>query len=316
MVFGIEVPGLQKEIQFSNRTLLKWFLPYVLVASLQYQFAKDGLTYSSAFVLMSFRYVFAGIFFYFVGGRKIPLDRDSILVAFFSAFSTIFWAVGLSTVSSGDSAVLSYTMPLFSIPLAFVIIKERVSGRELTGALIGFSGVLVYSLSLSHSTQFLGSLFTILGAVFWGGYSIFYRKLRHRQTFPILTTQFLLGSIPILIGTIFYPELKVTTDLIIDIVYIVIFTGVVQFFLWNGLLRRGRVGKITTLAFAVPAATVLIDYLRSLAIPTIYSIIGAALMFVGIFVSTWHKGATSPESLGDGARISSDRSSKDSHEKF
>ena len=308
---------MQKEIQFSNRTLLKWFLPYVLVASLQYQFTKDGLNYSSPFVLMSVRYVFVGFIFYFVGGRKIPHDKDSVLVAILASFSSIFWAIGLSTVSAGDSAVLSYTMPLFSIPLAFIIIRESVSARELAGALIGFGGVVVYSITLAHSSQFLGALYTILGAVFWGGYSVYYRKLRARKPLPILTTQFLLGSIPCLIGAIFYPQTTFTTDLIIDLVYIVIFTGAVQFFLWNGLLRRGRVGRITTLAFAVPAATVLIDYLRTVEVPSVYSISGAALMFVGIFISTWHKsGGSEEESSGNRTNIQTEHSSKDPRERI
>jgi drug/metabolite transporter (DMT)-like permease len=284
---------LQKEGQFTNAALLKWFLPYVLVASLQYQFTKDALYYASPFVLMSFRYVVVGAIFYFLGGRKFQLDRDTILVATFASLSSILWAIGLSSVSAGDSAVLSYTMPLFSIPIAYLIIRERATPREVTGALIGFGGVVLYSLTLTHGSQFLGALYTILGAVFWGGYSVYYRKLRARKPIPILTTQFLLGSIPCLAGAFFYPEARFTPNLIGDLVYIVVFTGVVQFFLWNGLLRRGRVGRITTLALAVPAATVLIDYLRGISVPTIYAIAGAGLMFVGIFISNWNKSDTS-----------------------
>lgn len=237
---------MRKDIQFSNRNLLKWFLPYVLVTSLQYQFTKDGLNYASPFVLMSVRYLFAGTVFYFVGGRKIQFDRDSILVAVFASFSSIFWAIGLSSVSAGDSAVLSYTMPLFSIPLAFLIIRERGSTRELSGAIIGFGGVTLYSIALAHGSQFFGALYTILAAVFWGGYSVYYRKLRTRKPLPTMTSQFLLGSIPCLFGAIFYDETIITNSLVIDLLYIAIFTGVVQYSLWNGMLRRGRVGRITT----------------------------------------------------------------------
>jgi drug/metabolite transporter (DMT)-like permease len=284
---------LEKESQISNGQLLKWFLPYVLVASLQYQFTKDGLYYASPFVLMSFRYVFVGVIFYFVGGRKLQLDKDSILIAFFAAFSSIFWAIGLSNVSAGDSAVLSYTMPLFSIPIAYFVIREKATSLEVAGALVGFSGVVVYSVTLAHGSETLGAVFTIIGAVFWGGYSVYYRKLRAKKSVPILTTQFLVGSIPCLVGTAFYPEAKFTPNLIGDLLYIIIFTGLVQFYLWNGLLRRGRVGRITTLAFAVPATTIFIDYVRGISIPTDYAIVGAVLMFAGIFISNWYKVATS-----------------------
>ena len=280
---------MQTESRVSNKSILQWFLPYVLIASLQYQFTKDGLNYASPFVLMAIRYVFVGAMFYFIGGRKIPLDKDALLVAIFSSGSSIFWAIGLKYVSAGDSSVLSYTMPLFSIPIAFLVIREKISLRELSGAIVGFFGVVVYSLTLNHGSQLFGALATILGAIFWGVYSVYYRKLRFRASKPVLTTQFLVGSIPCLVGAFLFPQFVFNTSLLIDLVYIIVFTGLVQFYLWNSLLRRGRVGQITTLAFAVPALTILVDYLRGLAVPTYISILGALLMFLGIFISSWNK---------------------------
>jgi drug/metabolite transporter (DMT)-like permease len=278
---------LQKQARLANTTLAKWLVPYVIIASLQYQFTKDGLSYASPFVLMTFRYVFTGIIFYFLGGRKIPHDRDALLVALFSSASTLPWAIGLSYVSAGDSAILSYTMPLFSIPIAYIVIREKVLPRELLGVLVGFSGVVIYSLTLSHGSQFVGAAFTLVGAVFWAAYSVYYRKLRERDPLPILTTQFLVGSIPGAVGSIFYPQVLPGINLVVDVFYIVLFSGVVMFLLWNGLLRRGRVGRITTFAFAVPATTILIDSIRTLTSPSSLAVVGGIVMFVGIFIASW-----------------------------
>ena len=253
---------------------------------------------------MTFRYVFTGIIFYFLGGRKIPLDRDALLVAGFSSASTLLWAVGLTYVSAGDSAVLSYTMPLFSIPIAFVVIREKVMVRELLGALVGFSGVFVYSLTLNHGSQPLGAVFTLIGAVFWAAYSVYYRKLRSRDPIPILTTQFLVGSIPGAVGSLFYPQISAGVNLSVDLVYIVLFSGVVLFVLWNGLLRRGRVGRITTMAFAVPAMTILVDSIRTLTLPSSLAVIGGVMMFIGVFIANWSRDSgeatNSDTSIDDG----------------
>lgn len=285
-----------------DASLLKWFLPYVVVASLQYQFTKDGLKYSSPFVLMTLRYVSVGIIFYFVGGRKVILDRDTLLIAAFASTSTILWAFGLKMVSPGDSAVLSYTMPLFSIPIAFIVIKEKISRRELAGALVGFSGVVIYSLALTHGSLLVGALFSVTNAVFWAAYSVYYRKSKSKEAIPMLTTQFLVGSIPLIIGSFFFPQLNVTPNFLVDLTYVIVFTGVVQFYLWNGLLRRGRVGRITTMAFAVPAVSILIDSVRNLAVPPFYEIAGAAVMFLGIFVSNWNN-----DSQAQGSSVATDR---------
>ena len=280
---------MQSQVRLNNTTLVKWLVPYVVVASLQYQFTKDGLSYASPFVLMTFRYVFTGVVFYFLGGRKIPLDRDALLVAGFSSGSTLLWAVGLSYVSAGDSAILSYTMPLFSIPLAFVVVREKILSRELVGALVGFSGVVVYSLTLEHGSQPLGAFFTLVGAVFWAAYSVYYRKLRNREPIPIFATQFLVGSIPCVVGSVFYPQISPGVNLAVDLVYIVLFSGVVLFFLWNGLLRRGRVGRITTLGFAVPAVTIVIDSVRTLTLPSPFAVFGGVMMFIGVFIANWSR---------------------------
>jgi len=280
---------LQGQLRPVNTTLAKWLIPYVIIASLQYQFTKDGLSYASPFVLMSFRYVFTGVIFYFLGGRKIPLDRDALLVAGCSSVSTLTWAVGLSYVSPGDSAVLSYTMPLFSIPIAIVVIRERVLRRELMGALVGFGGVIVYSLTLSHGSELLGAFYTLVGAVFWAVYSVYYRKLRSREPIPILTTQFLVGSIPGAVGCLFFPQISPGISLLVDVAYLAIFSGVALFVLWNGLLRRGRVGRITTMAFAVPAMTILVDSVRTLSLPSALAVLGGVMMFIGVFIANWSR---------------------------
>jgi drug/metabolite transporter (DMT)-like permease len=284
---GVLQPAPRGQVRLTNTTLAKWLIPYVIVASLQYQFTKDGLTYASPFVLMTFRYVFTGMIFYFLGGRKIPLDRDVLFVAGCSSASTLLWAVGLTYVSAGDSAILSYTMPLFSIPIAFVVIREKVLRRELLGALVGFSGVVVYSFTLNHGSQPVGAFFTLVGAIFWATYSVYYRKLRNRDPIPILTTQFLVGSIPGAVGSLFYPQISPGINLLVDLVYIVLFSGVVLFVLWNGLLRRGRVGRITTMAFAVPAMTILVDSIRTLTLPSSLAVVGGIMMFIGVFIANW-----------------------------
>jgi len=74
-----------------------------------------------------------------------------------------------------------------------------------------------------------------------------------------------------------------------DLVYIVFFSGVVLFVLWNGLLRRGRVGRITTMAFAVPAMTILIDSIRTLAMPASLAVVGGIMMFIGVFIANWSR---------------------------
>lgn len=238
---------------------------------------------------MAFRYILVGVVFYFAGGRKVRIDRDTVKIATYASLSTMLWAVGLQYVSPGDSAVLSYTMPLFSIPIAYLALGEKSSLREIGGAIVGFSGVVLYSLTLTHGSFLIGAVLTIANAVFWAAYSTYYRKLRNSDPIPILTTQFMLGSIPFVLGSLAFPRFELTGNLVFDLIYIIVFTGVIQYYLWNALLRRGRVGRITTMAFAVPATSIVIDSLLSSSLPSSLAIVGAIIMFFGIFLSNWNE---------------------------
>jgi drug/metabolite transporter (DMT)-like permease len=243
---------------------------------------------------MAGRYLLVGTVFFFLGGRKLPLDRDALKVAFYASISTLLWAVGLQYVSPGDSAVLSYTMPLFSIPIAYFLINEKVSLREVFGAIVGFSGVILYSITLTHGSVLFGAILTIINAVFWATYSVYYRKLKDRDPAPILTTQFYVGAIPFVIGSFFFPRVNPTINFFVDFVYIVIFMGIFQYFLWNKLLRLGRVGRITTMAFAVPATSIFLDAVLYSEIPALLSIIGAGIMFAGISIASWQRDKPPP----------------------
>jgi len=116
-------------------------VPYVLVASLQYTFAKDGLQYVDPFVFMGLRYMIASTICFAIARNFRPiLNRDTLLLGVFAFLSTGLWVLGLQYVSAGQSAVLSYTMPLFAIPLAVLILKEGTTRFGTAGALIGFAG--------------------------------------------------------------------------------------------------------------------------------------------------------------------------------
>src|ERR1051325_9004424 len=106
-----------------SRRLAFYVIPYVLAASLQYEFAKDGLRFIDPETFMSVRYLIAGGVCFAIARNFRPIiNRDTLILSFFTFMSSAFWAEGLEYVSAAQSAVLSYTMPLFAIPLSIVML--------------------------------------------------------------------------------------------------------------------------------------------------------------------------------------------------
>lgn len=264
------------------------FVPYVVLAVFLYGFAKDSLTYSSPLFVMGVRYLIAGILLLSVS-RRFIFNRDLVILSLLTTFSTVLWAFGLEYVSPSDSAVLSYTMPLISILTSCVILKEKGTFMEVLGAVIGFSGVLVFSIPLLGGLLLLGSALTLLNAMFWSLYSVYFRKLKENDPVSVVASQFLLGA---LIMVVFSPvgfKLIFTGRFIIDLIYLAVLGGALQFLLWNLMMREDRIDVTTTSVFAVPALTMVKQSIETMKLPPALSITGVALMFAGIYTSAKSK---------------------------
>lgn len=268
---------------------LKFLLAYVFMTSSSYFFAKNGLLYSSPIFFMALRYaISAAILIPFV--RKIQINRDILILSLLTTTSTIFWSVGLLYVSPAQSSVLSYSMPLFSLPLAFLIVREKPTKYELTGIGVGFAGVVVYGIPLMGGFTMLGMILTIINAFFWASFTVYYRKMRDADPISINASQFLIGSGIMLLLSFPGFYFTISTDFLIDLLWMATFGGAFSFLAWNYLIKVSSVNRVTVLAFSVPIFTTVLEAIISMAIPETFFIIGIAMMFVGIYISRLTKG--------------------------
>jgi len=266
-------------------------IPYVIIASLQYQFAKDGLRFADPLTFMAARYLIASFAtFLFARSFRPRVNRDTVLLSLSTTMSTLLWIYGLQRVSPAQSAVLSYTMPLFAIPIAAMVLNERASRLGWVGTLVGFAGVLVYGMTLAGSgASLLGGLLTVGNAVFWASYTVYYRKTKHQDAATTVGTQLLIGGIIFLVFAPITFAVTVTPEFLLDLGYVSLVSGFASFLLWNAMLRRERVGKVTTLTFAVPAMTTLIGTVETGEVPGLATLGGIAIMFLGIYISRFRE---------------------------
>jgi drug/metabolite transporter (DMT)-like permease len=263
---------------------LKFLLPYVVFTAFSYFFAKDGLGFASPFVFMGLRYLIAGALLLSIS-RRIILTRSLLFLSAVTVTSTVFWAYGLLYVSPSESAVLSYSMPLFSLPIAFLMVSEKPSRMEILGIAIGFAGVLIYGIPLLSGFTLIGMVLTVINAFFWGTFTVFYRKLKDQDPVAVNATQFIVGAGIMLALSPLDFHLRITTGFLIDLAWMGTLGGALQFLLWNYMIRISKVNRITVLAFSVPIFTVVLEAFMTSRIPGVFSIAGVAVMFTGIFLS-------------------------------
>ena len=268
---------------------IKFLIPYVVFTAFSYFFVKNGLYYASPLIFMAMRYLIAGLLL-LAFSRRLILTKSLLALTLLTTTSTAFWAYGLLYVSPSESAVLSYSMPLFSLPIAFLLVAERPSKVEIAGIVVGFAGVVLYGIPLLSGFTLLGMVLTLINAVFWASFTVFYRKIKDQDPVAVNATQFILGSAVLFALSPLDFRLHFTSTFLIDLLWMATLGGALQFFLWNSMIRISRVNRITVLAFSVPIFTIVLDVFMTGVLPPIYSVAGVAVMFTGIALSRFKRG--------------------------
>jgi len=266
---------------------LTYIIPYIIVTTFQYQIAKDGLNYASPFVLMGLRYLIASAILFLISRRFNPIINKDMIVLSVCTFGSVgLWALGLQYVSPSESAVMSYTMPLFAIPLSMIIVGERTGRRGWSGAIVGFVGVMLYAIPLSRSNSTVfGGILTLGNAVFWAAYTVYYKKIKNHDRMMTIATQLMLTSVFLFLAATVDHRLEYSPNLVFDVAYLSIMNGVAQFYLWNGLVRIQKISKTATLIYLVPATATLFEYVQTRVLPSFLSIVGMCVMICGIYLS-------------------------------
>jgi drug/metabolite transporter (DMT)-like permease len=73
--------------------------------------------------------------------RTIRLMLAAVFVAIFGGFW--LFLVALKYIDASIAVVLNETAPLFVLPMAFFILKEKVSARSIIGAFVATAGVVL-----------------------------------------------------------------------------------------------------------------------------------------------------------------------------
>jgi len=210
-------------------------------------------------------------------------------------YALLFWAE--LYVSSGLSAVLQATIPIFGMVFAhFIIPSEPLRGPRIAGALVALGGVAVIC---SRLLDFGGLL------AFWGGVAIVFGaasaafsnvvlKARAIQLAPAMLAawQMIFGLIPlIVVGLVLEGNplhFHWTPRAIFCLFYLAIPGSAIAFLLLYWLLPRMSVTNLQTISFITPPGAVLFGWLLGGESFSLWSLIGGALVLVGVWL-IFHK---------------------------
>lgn len=139
-------------------------------------------------------------------------------------------AIGLSIVSTGRSVLLAYTFPIWVLPGAAIILRERITFTRLAAVGLGIGGLLVLvnpaNLDWHDDMALLGNFSLIAAALLWA-INIIHIRLHKWQSTPLVVAPWealLAGSIFALTAILFFEVPDAHWD--VRLVALLIFSGV------------------------------------------------------------------------------------------
>lgn len=229
---------------------------------------KQGLMYASPFALAAQRCVggaLALVVAVKLMGKSMRLvaPGQTLLIGLtqitgFVALQT--WA--LVEGGPGKTAVLIFTMPIWTLLMAWPLLGERVRGRQWLAAGSTLTGLLLIIAPWDMHASLISKLLGLGAALCWAISTILIKRLRRRQPVDLLvltTWQMILGSIPLLVLAALVPGRSTawTPHYILIITFLAVASVALCWWLWVWILDRVPAWEASLSVLGTPVVAIL-----------------------------------------------------------
>lgn len=233
------------------------------------------------------------------GVKKSQLKKNAIsfvvlgIVGIFG-FNALFF-VGLKYTSPVNGALIMGLNPLLTTIFARIILKDKITKKQVIGIFFAFIGVLlvitqgsietIKTLSIS-----VGDLFIFAGNVCWALYGVLGRRFVKDGT-PLSTTTYtmVIGAFSLIVVSLFTSSPVSLPNIPIRawgaIAFMAFFTSVLGYLWWNQGMKEIGASKTSLFFNLVPVVTMTISFAIGTPIK-VFQIIGAVLVILGVLTAS------------------------------
>lgn len=253
---------------------LRRWLPTLALATLSliwgytWVLSKQSLAYAPPFAFAAERCVGGAIALFVVlkllgKPMKLQAPRATIAIALtqvagFMVFQT--WA--LVEGGPGKTAVLIFTMPIWTLLMAWLILGERVRGGQWLAAASTLTGLILIIEPWDMHTSLFSKFLGVMAALCWATGSILIKRLRSKvpvDLFTLTAWQMALGAIPLIVLAQVVPERP--TEWAPHFIGLLAFISVVStgmcWWLWSYILDRVPAWEASLSVLGTPVVAIL-----------------------------------------------------------
>ena len=201
--------------------------------------------------------------------------------------------VGLVYTAASSAALVQAAIPAVTTLLSVLLLKERVSRRQLLGIGLSIAGLLLVTGINMHQTgsaPLVGNLFIFGGVLAWAVYTVQGKKLV--STFPwlIITTASIsagmLFLLPFAIGELWLQGLPhLRADGLVQLLYLGAASSALGYALWNYGLRFLDASEAAPYINLIPVVGLLLSVILLHEPLSLIQAVGGALTLFGVWLS-------------------------------
>lgn len=198
--------------------------------------------------------------------RRLTVERSSLMPLIMAgtlniAGFNIFTAFAQLSTTTSRAAILTYTMPIWSVVLAAFILREPIGREKIIAVAVGAIGIGLLAMPVFETSRMAGAILPLLAALAWALGTIVLKKWPLKGD-PIATTayQLMIGA-AISIGCLMISgetaPPSVSAEVVTAMLFHIICATAGAYLLWFTILARNAASTSALLSFAVPVVGVL-----------------------------------------------------------
>jgi drug/metabolite transporter (DMT)-like permease len=194
------------------------------------------------------------------------------------------------SMSASRAAILTYTMPLWSVLFARIVLAEPIDGLRRVALCLGAGGIALLAVPFWEVVRDggvpVGLVYVMAAAITWAAGTVFVKAVRFEGDPLALTTwQFAIGAVVVATGMLLLesPRLELDRPLILGaFIYNIIFPQAIAYALWFGLMTRVPASTAALGTLLVPICAVVASSLWLGERLSALDLSGFALILLGV----------------------------------
>ncbi len=210
--------------------------------------------------------------------------------------------MALAAGGAGRTAVLVFTMPFWTMLIAWPVLGERVRGGQWFAVGFALVGLALVVEPWNWHGDLTAKLWASVSGVGWAAGSVaqaYFQRRRRLDGLTLITWQMAAGILPVcLILFVPLPAVEWNGVYVASILYAGVIASGIGFVLWSGILTWLPAGTASMNMLAIPVIALVSSMLifgERLTAPEWFGIAAIGVGLVIVSVRAWHAGRSRPE---------------------